>query len=124
MPRLKVLFALSLLALVGTLAAVVYFLPQRQAGESSHALRIIRGRDEWVLQCNLDNSENATVAYTIAVSIDGARHTDTAALKPGDKYTYIRRIPNAELSGGKVDFALFRDDVTEPLTQATYYIPP
>ena len=122
MSRLRLIFILSLIILAGIFISVVYLIPSGNSYTESKRVQVIKGENEWILQCDIINNEERDIEYIIHVIVDGAMYKDSAVVKPGKTYTYIHHIYPQQLDEGKVTFALYEGDKVEPVEQATYYI--
>jgi len=120
--RLRLIFILSLIILVGIFIAVAYLVPSGNSPVESRKLQIIKGDKEWILQCNITNETERDVQYIIHVIVDDAMYKDSVVVKPRKTYTYIHHIYPQQLDEGKVTFALYEGEKAEPVEQATYYI--
>ena len=122
MSRLRLIFILSLIVLVGIFISVIYFIPAGQDYTETKRVQIIEGENEWILQCDITNNEEKDIKYTILVTVDDAVRKDSTVVKPGQTYTYIHHIYPQQLDEGKIAFALYEEGKTEPVEQATYYV--
>ena len=120
--RLRIMFIISLLVLVGLFISVIYFIPPGTSLTETQRLQIIKAENEWILQCDITNSLDTETEYSITVTVDGAVSRDSAVIQPGDTYTYIHHIYPQQLTEGKVVFALYQEGINEPVEQATYYL--
>ena len=122
MSRLRLIFILSLVILVGVLISTIYFIPLGQSHTGSKKAQIIEGENKWILQYDITNSEERDIKYTILVTIDDVVCTDSKVVKQGETYTYIHNIYPEQLREGEVAFALYEEGKAKPIEQATYYI--
>ena len=122
MTRLRLIFVLSLIILAGAFISIIYFIPSGQNYTESKRIQIIEGENEWILQCDIINDEERDIKYTIFVTVDGAVYEDSAVVKQGKTYTYIRHIYPQELEEGKVTFDLYEEGKVEPIEQVAYYL--
>ena len=122
LPKLRLIFVLSLIILAGVFIATVYFIPSSQSDTESRRVQIIQGENEWILQYDIINNEERDTKYTIYVTIDDAVYKDSTMVKPGKRYTYIHHIYPQQLVKGMVTFALYEEGKAKPVEQATYYI--
>jgi len=120
--RLRLIFVLSLVILAGVFIAAIYFIPSGQSYTESKRVQIIKGENEWILQCDIINDGERDIKYAIFITVDGAVYRDSTVVKPGMTYTYIRHIYPQQLEEGKVTFALYEEDEAKPIEQVTYYI--
>ena len=123
--RLRLVFAFSLVILVGVFIAIVYFMPSGQSYTESKRAQIIQGENEWILQYDIINNEERDIKYTIQVTVEGVVYSDTTLVKQGGAYTYIYHIYPSQLkegTEGKVTFAVHKESEAKPIEQATYYI--
>ena len=122
LPKLRLIFVLSLIILAGVFIATVYFIPSSQSDTESKRVQIIQGENEWILQYDIINNGERDTKYTIYVTIDDAVYKDSTIVKPGKRYTYIHHIYPQQLVKGMVTFALYEEGKAKPVEQATYYI--
>jgi hypothetical protein len=108
--------------LAAVFASIIYFVPSRQSYTESKRVQIIEGESEWILQYDIINSEQRDIKYTILVTVDDAAYRDSAVVKPGKTYTYIRHIYPHELREGKVTFAVYEEGKAKPIEQVTFYL--
>ena len=120
--RLRLIFILSLIVLAGLFVSIVYFLPSREGYTETKRVHIIEAENEWILQCDIINSEDRDTEYTIVVTIDGIVYTDSTVVKPGKSYTYIHHIYPQQVQEGKVTLALYQEGKTEPIEQTTFHL--
>ena len=122
MSKLRLIFILSLVILVGVFIATIHFIPSEQSYNDSKRMKIIEGEDEWIVQCDIINTEDREVKYSLYFTIDGVIHKDSTVIKQGKTYTYIHHIYPAQLEEGRVTFTLYQEGSVKPIEQATYYI--
>lgn len=122
MTKLRLIFVISLIILAGVSTSTIYFLPASQRYTESKSVQIIAGENEWILQCDITNNEDADIEYIIHVTVDNAVYKDSIVVKPGKAYTYIHHIYPEQLEEGKATFTLYERDKAEPVEQATYYL--
>ena len=120
--KLRLVFIISLIVLTVMLILVVYLVPSRQNFNESKRVQIIKGEGGWILQYDITNDKEEDVKYTIIVTVDNAARKDSAVVQAGKTYTYIYHISPQQLDKGKVTFALYEGDKTEPVEETTYYI--
>jgi len=122
LPKLRLIFVLSLVMLAGLFIATIYFIPSGQSYTESRRAQIIEGENEWILQYDIINNEGRDIKYTIYVAIDDAVYTDSTVVKQGKTYTYIHHIYPQQLKEGEVTFALYEEGKAKPIEQVTYHI--
>ena len=93
-----------------------------QSDTESKRVQIIEGENEWILQCDIINSEERDKKYTIFITVDDIVCKDSTVVKQGKTYTYIHHVHPQQLEEKKVTFALYEEDKAEPIEQATYYV--
>ena len=120
--KLKLIFVLSLVILSGVFISIVYLVPSSQKPSESKRVQIIKGANGWILQYDIINDKETDVKYTIIVTVDNAARKDSAVVQAGKSYTYTYHISSQQLDKGKVTFALYEEDKTEPVEETTYYI--
>ncbi len=122
MSRLRLIFVLSLIILSAVFVSTIYFIPSGQDDIASKRARIIAAEEQWILQYDIINNKDRDIKYTIHVTIDDVAYRDSAVVKPGKTYTYIRQISPQELVEGKVTFTLYEEGKSEPVEEVTYHI--
>ena len=122
MSRLRLLFILSLLILLGIFISIIVSIPQDERYTESKRVQIIAGENEWILQCDITNDNERDTEYIIHVTVDDAVRRDSVTIAPGRTYTYIQHIYPQTLDEGKITFTLYEEGKEEPVEQATYYI--
>lgn len=122
LPRLRLIFILSLVILAGVFISTIYFIPSGQNHTESKRAQIIEGENEWILQYDIVNSQERDIEYTILVTVDDAVYTDSTVVKPRNTYTYIHHIDPQQLEEGKVTVALYEEGKTKPIEEVTYHI--
>lgn len=120
--KLRLIFIASVIILAGLFIAVVCLVPSSQTSQESRRTQLIKGDNEWILQCDIANDSEEDVKYTFNLRLDDTLYTDSAAVKPGKTYTYIHHIYPHQLMAGKVTFMVYQEGIAEPLEQADYYI--
>ncbi len=120
--RLRLTFILSLIILAGIFISVIYLIPSGQSYTESKRVQIIKGENEWILQCNITNDEERDISYKIFITVDDTIRKDSVVIQQGKTYTYTHHIYLQQLDKGKVTFALYEGGKAEPVEQATYYI--
>jgi len=120
--RLRLIFILSLVILVGVFIATIFFIPSGQSYTESKRVQIIEGENEWILQCDIINKQERDIEYNIFIFIDDVVYTDSTVVRQGRTYTYIHHIYRQQLEEGKVTFALYEKGKAEPVEQTTYHI--
>ncbi len=120
--KLRLIFILSLIILLGVIISIIVFIPEDENYTESKRVQIIAGENEWILQCNITNDNEKDTKYTIHVSVDNAVRRDSTVIAPGQTYTYIQHIYPENLDEGKIIFTLYEEGKTEPVEEAIYYI--
>lgn len=125
MPRLRLLLVFSLLALAGAFVTTLFvFFPSGSSYTALKKARIIQGQDEWILQYDITNEGDRDAKYTIQVSVGGTMYQDSATIKAGKTYTYIRHLSTNKLREGRVDFHVYEEGKSEPIVEDAYYVDP
>ncbi|MFC1871144.1 hypothetical protein ACFLYF_01900 [Chloroflexota bacterium] len=122
MPRLRLLFILSLITLAGVFIAVLFLIPPGEGYPESSKAQIIHDGDVWIIQYDIINQRETDTEYTIHVNIDDVFYSDSTIVTPGRIYTYIHHINPQEISEGRVTVTLYEAGRAEPVEQNTYYI--
>lgn len=122
MTKLRLIFVVSFIILAGVSISIIYFLPASQHYTEPRRIQIIEGENDWILQCDIINNEDADIEYIIHVMVDDAVYKDSTVVKPGKAYTYIHHIYPQQLEEGEVVFTLYERGKAEPVEQATYYL--
>ena len=113
---------MSIVVLAISIVLVVYLLPSDSEYTDSRSIQIIESKDEWILQCDITNTNDTDVTYTILVEADNTIRRDSVVIVPERTYTYICHISRKELETGQIKFSLYVKGNPEPLEQTTYYI--
>lgn len=122
MTKLRVFFIVSIIILVGVTFSIIYLLPAGQDDTELRNVQIIEGENEWIFQCDITNTGEADVEYTIRIKADNTLRRDIAVVQPGKTYTYICHISRQGLDEGKITFSLYEAGKSEPVEQATYLV--
>jgi len=122
--RPRLVFIFSIIVLVAVSVATFFFIPPSQGLTESKRVHIIEGEEEWILQCDLINHQEKALNYDIHVTVDDTIYRDSTIVLPGKTYTYIHHIYPQQLDKGEVTLALYQDNSTRPIEQATYYLTP
>ncbi len=123
MSKLRLVFILSLVVLAGVFLAILYFIPSIRSYPEPYTIQVIDGDEEWILQCDILNTEERAIEYSITVTVDDRTYRDSTVVKPGKAYTYIHHVYPPQLAEGKVTFELHRDGQKGPIKTATFQIP-
>ena len=123
MSKLRLVFILSLVILAGVLLAILYFIPSLRSYPEPYTVQVIEGEEEWILQCDILNTEESAIEYSITVTVDNRTYRDSAVVKPGKAYTYIHHVYPQQLAEGRVTFALYQNGQKSPIKTATFHIP-
>jgi hypothetical protein len=121
--KFRLVFILSLVILAGVLVAILYFIPSIRSYPEPYTLQVIDGDEEWILQCDIRNTEERDIEYSITVTVDDRTYQDSTVVRPGKVYTYIHHVYPHQLAEGKVTFALYQDSQEAPIKTATFHIP-
>ena len=123
MSKLRLVFILSLVILAGVLLAILYFIPSIRSYPEPYTIQVIDSDEEWILQCDILNTEERDIEYSITVTVDGRTYQDSTVIRPGKAYSYIHHVYHDQLVDGKVTFALYQDGQKAPIKTATFHVP-
>lgn len=123
MPRLKIVYILSLVIL-GVLIAFTVFRPMIGGGEYSEVQKeqLLQTENEWIIQFNIVNHEGRDQNYTITVVVDGKPYSEKILIHDGRIFTYIHHIYPDRVSDGDVSFAIYKEGEATPFEEVTYYL--
>ena len=123
MSRLKIVYILSLVALVALIGFTV-FKPIAQDVKYSEVQReqLLETEDGWIIQFDIINHEGKDTEYTISVLVNDKPSTLTVSVKDEKAFTYIKHINSNKLTEGKVSFMVYKDGGTVPFEEGTYYL--
>ena len=121
--RLSLVFIISMVIL-GVLIVLAVFRPLVSAEEYSVVSResIIRGEDQWIIQLDIVNQEKQDVIYTLLWSSGGRDYTEEVLVREGRIYSHIRHVYPETVPDGKINLTIYREGVTIPFEQSTYYL--
>jgi len=123
MPRLRIVYILSLVIL-GVLIAFTVFRPMIGGGEYSEVQKeqLLKTESEWIIQLNIINHEGRDQNYTITVVVDGKQYSEKVLIHDGRIFAYIHHIYPDRVSDGDVSFAIYKEGEATPFDEATYYL--
>jgi hypothetical protein len=123
MPRLRIVYILSLVIL-GVLIAFAVFRPMIGGGEYSEVQKeqLLQTENEWIIQFNIVNHEGRDQKYTITVVVDGKQYSEKVLIHDGRIFTYIHHIYPDRVSDGDVSFAIYKEGEATPFEEVTYYL--
>ena len=123
MPRLKIVYILSLVIL-GVLIAFTVFRPMIGGGEYSEVQKeqLLQTENEWIIQLNIINHEGRDQNYTITVVVDGKPYSEKVLIHDGRVFAYIHHIYPDMVTEGDVSFAIYKEGEATPFEVVTYYL--
>lgn len=122
MSRLRSVFIISLIILATIFISTMLFIPSGQNLEESNRVQIIKGDEEWILQCDITNNQGRDINYVFSVVVDDVVHQDSTMVEQGQTYTFIHHIYPEQLVAGEVTFTLREKGKAEPIEQVVYNI--
>lgn len=122
MSRLRSVFIISLIILAAIFISTMLFIPSGQNLEESNRVQIIKGDEEWILQCDITNNQGRDINYVFSVVVDDVVHQDSTMVEQGQTYTFIHHIYPEQLVAGEVTFTLREKGKAEPIEQVAYNI--
>lgn len=122
MSRLRSVFIISLIILAAIFISTMLFIPSGQNLEESNRVQIIKGDEEWILQCDITNNQGRDINYVFSVVVDDVVHQDSTMVEQGQTYTFIHHIYPEQLVAGEVTFTLREKGKAEPIEQVVYNI--
>lgn len=122
MSRLRSVFIISLVILAAIFISTMLFIPSGQNLEESNRVQIIKGDEEWILQCDITNNQGRDINYVFSVVVDDVVHQDSTMVEQGQTYTFIHHIYPEQLVAGEVTFTLREKGKAEPIEQVVYNI--
>ena len=123
MPRLRIVYILSLVIL-GVLIAFTVFRPMIGGGEYSEVQKeqLLQTENEWIIQFNIVNHEGRDRNYTITVVVNGKQYSEKVLIHDGRIFTYIHHIYPDRVSDGDVSFAIYKEGEATPFEKVTYHL--
>ena len=123
MPRLKIVYILSLVILI-VLIVFTVFKPMVTGGEYSEVqgAQLLETEDEWIIQFNIINHEGKDINYTINVLVNSQSYSEDILVLDGRVFAYIHHIRRDMMSESKVSFTIYKEGETTPFEKVTYYL--
>ncbi len=123
MPRLRIVYILSLVIL-GVLIAFTVFQPMTVGGEYSEVQRaqLLEREDQWIIELHIFNHEAQDTNYTINVLVDEELSTESIRLRPGELFKYIHHISRDKRKEREVFVVVYKEGQDSPFEEATYYL--
>ena len=123
MPRLKIVYILSLVILI-VLIVFTVFKPMVTGGEYSEVqgAQLLETEDEWIIQFNIMNHEGREQNYTITVMADGKQYDESVLIQDGRIFTYIHHFYRDSLTDNRVSFAVYKEGEATPFEEETYHL--
>ncbi|MCD6457053.1 MAG: hypothetical protein J7K81_09760, partial [Methanophagales archaeon] len=67
------------------------------------------------------NHEQKDMNYTVTVTVDGKNDTEEVLLREGGVFTYAHHIHPERTAGGEISFAVYKEGMSAPIEEATYF---
>jgi hypothetical protein len=122
-PRLKIIYILSL-AILAAILIMAVFKPFTTGSNYTEVARqsLLKTQDEWILQMDILNHEGKDVTYRIHILISDTDYHEDFVVRDGGKYTYVHHIKQNTLEDGRVDYRIYKEKDSEPFEQGVYYL--